>query len=270
MTAPFDVPHYEVHDRGNGPYLLLVHGFLSSRVQWAVNLPGLMAFCRPVVVELWGHGRSPTPEDPAAFTTKAYADCFEHIRETVGAETWFVCGQSFGAGITLNYVLAHQDRVPAQIFTNSISALSPPDFESEAARAMRRQVDMIEAEGLEAVRALPFHPRRARRFPEDIYRAMNDDADRVDPHAVALAIRETFPGLSITPRFQDFRVPTLLVNGRWEAQFQPLRHAAEDAMPALQIVDLEGGHSINIEAPERFNAAVEAHLARWASRDPSA
>ncbi|MGF1456579.1 MAG: alpha/beta fold hydrolase [Alphaproteobacteria bacterium] len=262
--------HYDVHDGGEGPYLLLVHGFLSSRVQWTVNLAGLMAFCRPVVVELWGHGRSPTPDDPAAYSTAGYAACFEQIRAAVGAETWFVCGQSFGAGITLNYGLTHPDRITAQVFTNSISALTPPDFESEAARAMRRQVDRIACEGLEAIRALPFHPRRARRFPEDIYLAMNQDADAVDPAAVALSIRETFPGLSITERLQEIRVPTLLVNGKWEAQFQPLRHRAEEAMPALDIVDLEGGHSINIEAPDGFNAAVKAHLSRFSSRDPSA
>ena len=32
--------HVDVHD-GNGPYLLLVHGMLSSRVQWMPNLDAL-------------------------------------------------------------------------------------------------------------------------------------------------------------------------------------------------------------------------------------
>ena len=59
--------YVEVETGGTGPYLLLVHGFLSSRAQWRPNLEGLRRFCRPVVVELWGHGRSPTPDDPEAY-----------------------------------------------------------------------------------------------------------------------------------------------------------------------------------------------------------
>ena len=60
------LPHYEVHP-GRGPHLLLVHGMLSSRAQWLPNLAALAAVCRPVTLELWGHGRSPAPADPAAY-----------------------------------------------------------------------------------------------------------------------------------------------------------------------------------------------------------
>src|SRR5437870_13580594 len=56
--------YYDVH-AGTGPYVLLVHGFLSSRTQWRLNLAALARVMRPVVVELWGHGRSPAPADPA-------------------------------------------------------------------------------------------------------------------------------------------------------------------------------------------------------------
>jgi hypothetical protein len=55
--------YYDVH-AGTGPYMLLVHGFLSSRSQWRLNLAALAGVVRPVVVELWGHGRSPAPTDP--------------------------------------------------------------------------------------------------------------------------------------------------------------------------------------------------------------
>ena len=56
--------YYDVH-AGTGPYMLLVHGFLSSRTQWRLNLAALASVVRPVVVELWGHGRSPAPAEPA-------------------------------------------------------------------------------------------------------------------------------------------------------------------------------------------------------------
>ena len=58
--------HYEVHP-GDGPHLLLVHGMLSGRSHWLPNLRGLREFTTPVVVELFGHGRSPSPEQPERY-----------------------------------------------------------------------------------------------------------------------------------------------------------------------------------------------------------
>ena len=71
--------YYEVHgDRG--PYILLVHGLLSSRAQWLPNLKVLSTFCRPVVVELFGHGRSPSPSAQEFYLPENYAREFETIR----------------------------------------------------------------------------------------------------------------------------------------------------------------------------------------------
>ena len=84
---------YEEHGE-TGPHLLLVHGMLSSRSQWMLNLDSLREYCRPVVVELWGHGRSPSPDDPAYYQPTGYIRQFEDIREALGIDKWFVCGQS--------------------------------------------------------------------------------------------------------------------------------------------------------------------------------
>ena len=114
--------HYDIRE-GAGEPLLLLHGFLSSRAQWLANLDGLKAFCTPVTVELWGHGRSPMPDDIALLHPLAYVEQFEKIRRDIGAERWYVVGQSFGAGLTLRYALEHPDVLYGQAFCNSNSAL---------------------------------------------------------------------------------------------------------------------------------------------------
>ncbi len=50
--------HCDIH-AGEGPFLLLVHGILSSRAQWKPNLPALSRVTRPVVAELWGSTGEP-------------------------------------------------------------------------------------------------------------------------------------------------------------------------------------------------------------------
>ena len=55
--------YYELSGRKDGPVLLLVHGFMSSRAQWMPNLAALGEIAQLAVVELLGHGRSPAPAE---------------------------------------------------------------------------------------------------------------------------------------------------------------------------------------------------------------
>jgi 2-succinyl-6-hydroxy-2,4-cyclohexadiene-1-carboxylate synthase len=251
--------HFEVEPGGRGPYLLLVHGFLSSRAQWRPNLAALQQHVRPVIVELWGHGRSPVPEDPAAYRVTSYIDAFEAIRCELGVDRWLVCGQSFGAGLTIRYAHSHPAHVIGQIFTNSVSALSAAgERESDAKRMV--WADALERDGRAAIEALRFHPRFATRFASEVKREMLEDAALIQPAAIANAIRYTTPQLSVVDYFGELTAPSMLVNGLWERPFQKLRDRAVKLLPSLAVVDLEGGHSINIEVPARFNDAV-AHFA---------
>ena len=253
--------HYEVSGREDGPSLLLLHGFMSSRAQWRPNLTELGEVARVVVVELLGHGRSPAPEEVAAYHVASYVAAFEDIRRSIGAPQIFLCGQSFGAGLTIAYALAYPDRVCGHIFTNSRSALAPKGrLGDEATRAA--EADRIEAGGASAIDTLPLHPRNARRAPADTRDEMVRDAALLSPRGLANSMRHTLPQLSMLDRLADVAVPGLLVNGVWEKAFQPLRALAAERAPELEIVDLEGGHSINLEAPEAFNRVLADFIRR--------
>jgi 2-succinyl-6-hydroxy-2,4-cyclohexadiene-1-carboxylate synthase len=261
MMEPAQLPNFEVHDTGNGPHLLLLHGFLSSRAQWLPNLAGLTQFCRPVVVELLGHGHSPAPDDARAYTIDSYLAAFEEIRRRAGAERWAVCGQSFGAGLVIQYALRHPERVSAVIFTNSLSAMTPGgDAEREAQQQAR--IEAIRTGGREGLESIRIHPRHAKRLPEDAKRALVDDAANISLEGIVHSWRTTSPGLSIVDMIARVPMPALLVNGRWEKKFQPMRDEALRLLPPLEVVDLDGGHSVNMEAAEGFNAAVRAFLGR--------
>ncbi|WP_315830917.1 alpha/beta hydrolase [Bradyrhizobium prioriisuperbiae] len=255
-------PYVEVVSGGTGPHLLLVHGFLSSRAQWRPNLEGLKAFCRPVIVELWGHGRSPTPDNPDMYRVASYLAAFDEIRRDLGVERWLVCGQSFGAGLTIRYAHQHSRHVIGQVFTNSLSALSAPgERESETNRLVR--ADAMERDGRPAIEALRFHPRFATRFAPEVKQEMLDDVARISPAAVANALRYTTPQLSVVDCLGEIRVPSLLINGVWERPFQPLRERALKLLPSLGVIDLEGGHSINAEAPLLFNEAIKSFVSSF-------
>lgn len=250
----------DVHGDGRQPHLLLVHGFMSSRAQWRANLAALAEVSTPVVVELLGHGRSGSPRDPAAYAVSRYLERFEAVRRRVGAQTWFVCGQSFGAGLTIRYAIQHPDRVSGQVFTNSVSALSKSRGEASEREA---RAAAIEAGGHAALAAAPAYPRPSRRLPPDSWEQLVADGALLSPLGVANGVRVTAVEVSVADDLARVKRPTLLVNGRRETAFQPLRDAAAQGLPELQIVDVEGGgHSVNIDSPDAFDDAVTAFIRR--------
>ena len=251
--------HFEEHP-GDGPPMLFVHGFLSSRAQWRENLEPLGAICRPVVVELWGHGRSSAGESPEDYSAAGYLRQFEAIRERLGVERWYLCGQSLGASLTLRYSLAFPDRVIAQVFTNSNSAFATAEIIVERRRLAAAAIEDIEARGLAAVEDLPVHPRRARRLPPDLHREMVADTRRIDPRAIADSYRHLNVDVSVREAARTISVPTMMVCGSYEKRFAPHRDYAQENLPGLRVVDLPAGHAVNAERHAEFNAAVAAFL----------
>jgi pimeloyl-ACP methyl ester carboxylesterase len=237
---------------------------LASRAQWLLNLDALAEISRPVVVELLGHGRSRSPEDPAAYRPEGYVDAFERIRAELGTERWLVCGQSLGAALTLRYALDHPERVMAQVFTNSNSALAEEGWRDLARAAMEAQARALEASGAEALEAIPIHPSRSRRMPPGVQKALVEDCALHDPRGIALTGLQTVPDSSVRPRVAQNRVPALLVCGEREKRFAAHRAYAERAMPRLEVVGAHAGHAVNIEAAEAFNAAVTDFVRRAA------
>ena len=255
--------HCDVHE-GSGPWLLLVHGMLSSRAQWQPNLDALSRVCRPVVIELLGHGRSPSPSDPACYAPASYVAAFEKIRRSLGAERWLICGQSLGAALTLRYALERPEKVIAQVFTNSNSAVADARWGEMVRRGLGTMAVRLQREGRAALEESPVHPRHSRHLPPEVRDALVADCELHDPRGVGLTGVETVPPSSVREQLKQNSVPALMVLGTREKRFQ--RHAdyIRAHMPALEVVTAEVGHAVNIEAAPLFNEAVSEFVLRHA------
>ena len=237
--------NFTTHGDPDRPAIMLLHGFISCNAQWAANIAALKGSHFLITVELWGHGDSPLPQNEASYTTAAYAEQFEAIRSTLGIERWALIGQSYGAGLVISYALAHPEVCTAVVATNSRSAFGT--LTSERREPRRPQPTDL--------RKLPFHPIHARRFPPAIKAALVDAADRMDPEAVRLG-GLLGANLNCIESLAALQQPLLITNGRYEKSFQTDLAALRGRYPDLQVVDLEGGHSVNIEAADGWDQAV--------------
>ncbi|MDG1133455.1 MAG: alpha/beta fold hydrolase [Pseudomonadales bacterium] len=246
---------YKVHP-GDGPFLLLLHGFISSSAQWLDNLQALGKVCRPVTVDLWGHGDSPAPEDLHYYSPAAYGRQFNAIREALGAQKWFVCGYSLGAGLTIRYTYDYADHVIGHIFTNSNSALADEAQIREWQTTALKGSENIRQGGLAAIEKIPVHPRRARTLPTHIYNALMKDAAKFSPTGVANTLLGTNPNTCIRDIASLNPRPVLLCAGDKERRFRTNKLWAVENMANLTCVSFDAGHGVNMEAAGGFNMAV--------------
>ncbi|MGI9596923.1 MAG: alpha/beta fold hydrolase, partial [Acidimicrobiales bacterium] len=117
MTEP--LPKLNVEEAGNprGPAVLALHGFMSSNLQWEPNRDGLGAELRLLLTEQPGHGRSPGPEDAAAYRAEAVLDQLDQVRADRAIDRMFLVGQSLGGAMLIRYALRRPERVAGLVFT---------------------------------------------------------------------------------------------------------------------------------------------------------
>jgi len=251
--------HHVIHP-GTGPHALLLHGALGSRSYWDDNLPALAAVCRPVVIELWGHGRSPSPTDPSRYEPEAYADEINHLVDQLGGAPVWLIGQSMGAALMMHYALGHPERVIGLVITNSSSAFAVPETWQERNRTMvAERVAEVEQHGVEILRDSWINPGRSRRISEAVRAELAAEFGEHTDEGIIGSFRYTNYSLPLGDRLTEIAVPTLLTNGTDEERFQELLHRVA-LVPGIEVVDLPASHAVNAHDPEGWNAATVAFM----------
>jgi NAD+ synthase len=111
---------------GDGPPVILIHGISASQTDWWRLMPLLVdAGYRAIAVDLLGHGDSPKPEDPDAYTAEAVYTALEYWIDSLGLNSpFYLVGHSLGGYMSLTYALNHPDRVRAMALINPLYSLS--------------------------------------------------------------------------------------------------------------------------------------------------
>lgn len=243
--------HVDEIGNPDGEPVVFVHGFMSSNVQWELNTERLGRRFRMFLVELPGHGRSPAPEEVEAYGRSAVIGHLEQLRRDRSLDRVWLVGHSLGGAVVARYAMEHPERICGLVVTNSRAMFGLP----------RRSNQPPPPATLAERRGLPTHPIHAKRFPETVKAKMVEAADAMPTRAIA-HLGSNVHGWSAQEELERLVVPTLIVNGRWEKAFQPSVPIARQRIPDVEVVDLEGGHSINVEQPEAFDAAVTSFIER--------
>jgi pimeloyl-ACP methyl ester carboxylesterase len=115
--------HYEVE--GDGPPLVLIHGFLADLEYWRLlgYIEALNSNYRVVSIDMRGHGQSDKPHEPEDYGETQRVGDILAILDAEGVQRAHVWGYSMGG--TVGFLLAYHapDRV-ASLITGGIAARS--------------------------------------------------------------------------------------------------------------------------------------------------
>jgi pimeloyl-ACP methyl ester carboxylesterase len=244
--------------QGEGPPLVLLHGGVSDSREWRRQLDDLSDAYTVVAWDAPGCGRSSDP--PTRFLMRDYADCLAAFIEALGLDRPHVAGLSFGGTLALELYRRHPDiprtLVLASAYTGWAGSLRP----EEAAQRLEAVTRDSHLPG-EQFAAVWLPTLLTEGAPADLIGELRGIIADFHPHG-ARTMARAMATADLRDVLAHIDVPTLLVYG--DADVRAPRTLAEelhDRIPTSTLVVLpQVGHQLNIEAADRFNAALRDFL----------
>jgi pimeloyl-ACP methyl ester carboxylesterase len=239
---------------GEGPPLVLLHGFLCDSRCWRRQLADLSDRFKVVAWDAPGAGASSDPPDP--FTTTDWAHCLAQFLDLVGIERAQVLGLSWGGILAQEFYRLYPDRVLALILSDTYAGWKGSLPES----ACNKRLERCYLESL-----LPAEEVVARFVPEFFTEAASHDLKEemsavvLDFHPLGFRLMaKSLADTDTTDLLPNIGVPTLLLWGDDDRR-SPMSIAQQlyDAIPNAELaVIANAGHLSNMEQPEEFDAQV--------------
>ncbi|HEY1836522.1 MAG TPA: alpha/beta fold hydrolase [Rhizomicrobium sp.] len=239
--------HYEVH--GEGPAILLTHGYSASCGMWRGQIGPLARDHTLILWDMRGHGDSDYPADLALYSEEQTVADMAAILDAAGVKEAVIGGLSLGGYMSLAFHRVHRERVKALLIIDT-----GPGFKNDDARQGWNDTAMKTADRFARDGLAPLQRASAERAS-----ASHRSAD-----GLVLAARGmlTQRDARVILSLPDIRVPALVVVGADDAPFLKAADYMTAKIPGASKVVIAGaGHAANIDRPESFNKAVAGFLA---------
>lgn len=249
------VYYMEIHQRDpEKPNLLLMHGFMGSSEGFALLAKGLKPICNPVTIDLTGHGRSDTTNDPERFIAESQVRDLQSILDRLQLDNLWLYGYSMGGRLAQNLFLSSPDRFSGLILESSHCGIS-----DDTERRQRQAIDEKRAKAIETdfdgfverwINLPLFEsPNNAREFNyKSIIKQQN-------PASMAASLRGFGAGSApyLCDKLEEADVPIALIAGEFDEKYvdkmREMHHLFPDS--ELLVAD-DAGHRVHADQPEQI------------------
>lgn len=257
------MPHLEVNGQqlyvedsgGEGPPIVLSHGFLMDHEMFAPQVAEFGERYRVITWDERGFGRSVADGQPFTYWDSA-RDVFA-ILDQLGIERAVLAGMSQGGFLSLRAALLQPDRVRALILIDTQPAPEDP----EVVGAYQSMIDSWVADGYQEELATVIAGLII--GDEHLAATWKSKWRDVDLDDLALAGQTLLTRDDITDRLPEIDAPTLIVHGELDAAIPVTKaRAMADAIPECRGLTVVPGaaHAPNLSHPDLVNPAIREFL----------
>jgi pimeloyl-ACP methyl ester carboxylesterase len=234
---------------GEGPVVVLTHGFAASSHMFATTVPALAKDHTVIVWDMPGHGHSAASDDASEYTTGAFIDEMLHLLDTSEEERAVWLGHSLGGYLSLELALAHPDRTRGLVLVDT-----GPGYRNDQAREgwnrmANRYAEDLETKGLAGVPG-----------GEELSASVHSSAT-----GLAIGARQvlTQTDSHVIDGLPSIEAPTLVVVGDQDEPFLKGSHYMADKIPNATIAVIQGaGHAPPVSHSDEFNTVLRTFLER--------
>lgn len=269
-------------ETGSGTPVVFVHEFAGDCRSWEPQMRAFARRYRCIAFNARGWTPSEVPADVASYSQARARDDIRSVLDQLGIAKAHICGLSMGGFATLHFGLAYPDRALSLVVGGVGYGAEKGErekFRNEAVVIAGR----LESQGMaKFAEAYAYGPTRVQ-FENKDPRGFAEFKQQLAEHSAKgaantqLGVQKERPSIfDLEPQLKKLTVPTLILSGDedWPCLLPGVYMKRMIPSAALQLIP-NSGHTINIEEPDAFNAAVagfwtQVDAGRWPMRDPRA
>lgn len=257
---------YFVEQRGQGPQLLLLHGFTGSGRNWHPILPALIEHFQVTLVDILGHGRSDSPTPPERYRMTAVSADLITLLDQLEIEQCHLLGYSMGGRLALFTAVHYPSRIRSLTLESS-----SPGLATEQAQQARRQsdetlADWIEAKGIEA---FVNHWERLslwesqKQLSDKVRHTLRQQRLTNSVQGLANSLRGMGTGAqpNLWPYLDKLMLPTLQIVGELDDKFVQINQNMAQQLPNTRLIVIpQAGHTVHLERPSLYTQHLTTFL----------
>ncbi|MEQ8841043.1 MAG: alpha/beta hydrolase [Acidimicrobiales bacterium] len=271
LTKTFEVEGFSLAwdewGSGDGPPLVLIHGFSGSAHDFALHIPTLAQHRRVLAIDHRGHGRSTNSLDEATYTVDHILDdVIDWLAHTIDGPVDML-GHSMGGAVALRFALARRDLLNSMILMDTTAGKFGTDDPAVAEMIVGYFSSITVDTSMDGGPVTAETPLIESATPADWQARKAELSSAFDPMAcralgLALFADKLQP---VDHLLGDIDIPVTVIAGEHDHPFVDQAQQMADELGDGQCVIIDGAHhSPQLTHQAEWLAAVEAHLARVA------
>lgn len=255
-----------IKDENSNDFILMLHGFTGSKDDWQFVSDHLIKKFNVIILDLIGHGRSPSPEELDFYKIDSILKQILQIKEHYNLKSFSLLGYSMGGRIAINFALKFPHLIDNLILESTTAGIENENQKKEREKSDLELAEFIENNSIEIFidywMNLDIFNTQRRFSNEKINEIRNKKLDN-NNLGLANSLRGFSTGVMqpVYNQLKNFEKRTLLITGDLDSKYTELNQKILSLLSnAEHKIIKNAGHNVHLEEPKEFINTVNDFL----------